>query len=50
MIRADVLEWLKTCDNDYDLILLDPPTFSNSKKMQTTLDIQRDRIGIIQML
>ena len=48
MIRADVLEWLKTCDNDYDLILLDPPTFSNSKKMQTTLDIQRDHVGIIQ--
>ncbi|ARN76161.1 bifunctional 23S rRNA (guanine(2069)-N(7))-methyltransferase RlmK/23S rRNA (guanine(2445)-N(2))-methyltransferase RlmL [Oceanicoccus sagamiensis] len=48
MIRADVLEWLKTCDNQYDLILLDPPTFSNSKKMEATLDIQRDHVGIIQ--
>ena len=48
MIRADVLEWLKTCENRYDLILLDPPTFSNSKKMEATLDIQRDHVGIIQ--
>ena len=48
MIRADVLEWLKTCENRYDLILLDPPTFSNSKKMDSTLDIQRDHIEIIQ--
>ncbi|WP_019529259.1 bifunctional 23S rRNA (guanine(2069)-N(7))-methyltransferase RlmK/23S rRNA (guanine(2445)-N(2))-methyltransferase RlmL [Dasania marina] len=41
--RADVREWLKTCENVYDLILLDPPTFSNSKKMDGTLDIQRDQ-------
>ncbi len=42
MIRADVMEWLKTCTNQYDLILLDPPTFSNSKKMEGSLDVQRD--------
>ena len=47
MIRADVMEWLKTCENQYDLILLDPPTFSNSKKMDATLDIQRDHVGLI---
>lgn len=47
MIRADVLEWIKQCDNTYDLILLDPPTFSNSKKMDTTLDIQRDHAQLI---
>ncbi|WP_101760413.1 bifunctional 23S rRNA (guanine(2069)-N(7))-methyltransferase RlmK/23S rRNA (guanine(2445)-N(2))-methyltransferase RlmL [Oceanicoccus sp. KOV_DT_Chl] len=47
MIRADVLEWVKTCDNRYDLILLDPPTFSNSKKMDATLDIQRDHVALI---
>ncbi len=48
MIRADVLEWIKECDNLYDLILLDPPTFSNSKKMEGTLDIQRDHIDLIK--
>ena len=47
-IRADVLEWIKTCDNLYDLILLDPPTFSNSKKMTETLDVQRDHVQLIK--
>lgn len=47
-IRADVFEWLKTCENRYDVILLDPPTFSNSKKMEGTLDIQRDHVALIQ--
>jgi 23S rRNA (guanine2445-N2)-methyltransferase / 23S rRNA (guanine2069-N7)-methyltransferase len=47
MIRADVMEWLTTCENQYDLILLDPPTFSNSKKMEKTLDIQRDHVDMI---
>jgi 23S rRNA (guanine2069-N7)-methyltransferase / 23S rRNA (guanine2445-N2)-methyltransferase len=47
MIRADVMEWIKTCDNQYDLILLDPPTFSNSKKMDAVLDIQRDHVQLI---
>ncbi|MGK0440541.1 MAG: 23S rRNA (guanine2445-N2)-methyltransferase / 23S rRNA (guanine2069-N7)-methyltransferase [Pseudohongiellaceae bacterium] len=46
--RADVREWLKTCENTYDLILLDPPTFSNSKKMEGTLDIQRDQVELIE--
>jgi 23S rRNA (guanine2445-N2)-methyltransferase / 23S rRNA (guanine2069-N7)-methyltransferase len=42
MIREDVRDWLKNNDSKYDLILLDPPTFSNSKRMEGTLDIQRD--------
>lgn len=46
-IRADVREWLKQTDQLYDLILLDPPTFSNSKKMEGVLDIQRDHIELI---
>ncbi len=47
-IRADVMEWIKTCDQQYDLILLDPPTFSNSKKMEGVLDIQRDHPELIK--
>ena len=31
----------------FDLIVLDPPSFSNSKKMQDTLDIQRDQATLI---
>ncbi len=33
----------------YDLILLDPPTFSNSKRMDKILDIQKDHIELIHM-
>lgn len=47
-IRADVREWLKTAEQRYDLILLDPPTFSNSKKMDGVLDIQRDHLELIE--
>jgi len=48
--RADCLQWLKaTTYNDYfDLILLDPPTFSNSKKMESVLDVQRDHAELIR--
>jgi 23S rRNA (cytosine1962-C5)-methyltransferase len=33
--------------NTYDLVILDPPTFSNSKRMKDILDIQRDHVEII---
>lgn len=46
-IQADCLAWFKEEQQKYDLIYLDPPTFSNSKRMQTTLDIQRDHVEII---
>jgi 23S rRNA (cytosine1962-C5)-methyltransferase len=47
-IQEDVLQFLKTVsDGSYDLIILDPPTFSNSKKMQGVLDVQRDHAELI---
>jgi 23S rRNA (guanine2445-N2)-methyltransferase / 23S rRNA (guanine2069-N7)-methyltransferase len=48
LLRADCRRWLAECRQQFDLILLDPPTFSNSKKMPDTLDIQRDHIDLIQ--
>jgi 23S rRNA (guanine2445-N2)-methyltransferase / 23S rRNA (guanine2069-N7)-methyltransferase len=60
LLRADCLEWLaevsdrtsdkasNSADSEYDLIFLDPPTFSNSKKMESVLDIQRDHPDLIQ--
>lgn len=45
--RADCLAWLRDCRERYDLIYLDPPTFSRSKRMQGTLDIQRDHQRMI---
>ncbi len=47
--RADVLEWLRVKPQDqWDLIVMDPPTFSNSKMMRAVLDIQRDHVGLIE--
>lgn len=40
IVRADVLQW--TSAEEYDLIICDPPTFSNSKAMRDTFDVGRD--------
>jgi 23S rRNA (guanine2069-N7)-methyltransferase / 23S rRNA (guanine2445-N2)-methyltransferase len=49
--RADCLQWLEEqADRGarFDLIFLDPPTFSNSKRMEGVLDVQRDHAGMIR--
>jgi 23S rRNA (cytosine1962-C5)-methyltransferase len=47
-IQGDVLQNLNKFDKDhFDLIILDPPTFSNSKRMNDILDIQRDHVKLI---
>jgi 23S rRNA (cytosine1962-C5)-methyltransferase len=47
-IHADVKQYLKTLAPDsFDLIVMDPPTFSNSKRMKDFLDIQRDHVELI---
>jgi 23S rRNA (cytosine1962-C5)-methyltransferase len=55
MIRAEVFNWIRdaaasvaTGGKLYDLILLDPPSFSNSKKMMGVLDTQRDHPWLIR--
>ncbi len=49
VIQADCLEWLaQPPHRRYGMIFLDPPTFSNSKRMAGTLDIQRDHVGLIE--
>ncbi len=58
-VRADCVEWLEAtatrktggtpgAPHDYGLIFLDAPTFSNSKSMTDTLDIQRDHAALIR--
>ncbi|MDR9436298.1 MAG: bifunctional 23S rRNA (guanine(2069)-N(7))-methyltransferase RlmK/23S rRNA (guanine(2445)-N(2))-methyltransferase RlmL [Thiohalophilus sp.] len=49
-IQRDCLEWLQqeVTAPQYDLIFLDPPSFSTSKRMQTNLDIQRDHVWLIR--
>ena len=47
-IHADVKQYLKTLpSNEFDLVIMDPPTFSNSKRMKDILDIQMDHVELI---
>ena len=49
--RADCRKWLEeesARGPRFDLIFLDPPTFSNSKRMQGVLDVQRDHAVMIR--
>ena len=47
-IHADVKQWLdEVPPGGYDLVIMDPPTFSNSKRMKDFLDIQRDHAELI---
>ncbi len=48
LIDADCLAWLEAAHGPFDLIFLDPPTFSNSKRMRQTLDVQRDHAWLIK--
>lgn len=50
LVHADCLEWLRRPDppGPYDLIFLDPPTFSASKRMRATFDVQRDHAALIR--
>lgn len=49
-VQEDCLQWLQKNHFKYDLIFLDPPTFSNSKKMQTHFDVQKDHEILIEFL
>ncbi len=47
-LQADARAYLKTIAAGYfDIIIMDPPTFSNSKRMDDFLDIQRDHVELI---
>jgi 23S rRNA G2069 N7-methylase RlmK/C1962 C5-methylase RlmI len=51
LIRANVLQFIKlafSAKKRWDMIILDPPAFSNSKKMSDTFDLKRDKISLLQ--
>lgn len=50
LIQADCLSWLNESDEIYDLIFIDPPTFSNSKRMEESFDVQRDHLLLLKNL
>ena len=50
LVRANCMEWLNKAIEEqkkYELIFIDPPTFSNSKRMENVFDIQRDHVELI---
>lgn len=46
-VQADCTSWLSNHNGKYDLIFIDPPSFSNSKRMQDTWDVQRDHLALL---
>jgi 23S rRNA (guanine2445-N2)-methyltransferase / 23S rRNA (guanine2069-N7)-methyltransferase len=49
LVRADVIAWLAEQQRRWDLIFLDPPTFSNSKKLDRPFDVQQDHVELIRL-
>ena len=49
--KADCLQWLEGAPNGrYDLIVCDPPTFSNSTSMTTSWSVERDQAWLLERL
>ncbi|APJ02771.1 class I SAM-dependent methyltransferase [Silvanigrella aquatica] len=50
-LRENIMEWLPKASikaKKYDFIFVDPPSFSNSKKMQDSFDVQKDYVEILK--
>lgn len=48
LLRADCREWLEETDDMFDLVFVDPPSFSNSKRMEGHFDVQRDHVALLE--
>ncbi|PHQ73869.1 MAG: bifunctional 23S rRNA (guanine(2069)-N(7))-methyltransferase RlmK/23S rRNA (guanine(2445)-N(2))-methyltransferase RlmL [Shewanella sp.] len=49
-VQADCLTWIKRTRDTYDFIFIDPPTFSNSKRMEDSFDVLRDHVALLSDL
>lgn len=47
VVAADAVAWLEGCRERFDVVVLDPPSFSTSKKMRGSLDVQRDQLSLV---
>jgi 23S rRNA (guanine2445-N2)-methyltransferase / 23S rRNA (guanine2069-N7)-methyltransferase len=47
--QGDVMAWLEEDRGEYDLVFIDPPTFSNSKRMEGVFDVQRDHVQLLDL-
>lgn len=50
LIQADCLKWLSHCRDKFDIIFVDPPTFSNSKRMEDSFEVERDQGKLFRQL
>lgn len=48
LVRGDCLGWLQQGGADFDLIMLDPPSFSNSRALKDSFDVQRDHAALVR--
>lgn len=46
-VQANCVEWLQENTTKYDVMFIDPPSFSNSKRMEGTWDVQRDHVALL---
>lgn len=49
-IQADATKYIQELKSQYDIIILDPPSFSNSKRMDDIFDVQRDHLSMVETL
>ena len=49
LVRADCVSWLRQDRGQYDVVMLDPPSFSNSTRMEESFDVQRDHEVLIDL-
>ena len=47
LVQADAMQWLLSDRGDYDLIFIDPPTFSNSARA-ADFDVQREHVRMLR--
>lgn len=48
IVQADAMEFVQTCGSKFDLIVCDPPTFSNSKRAERDFDVQRSHVELLK--
>jgi 23S rRNA (guanine2445-N2)-methyltransferase / 23S rRNA (guanine2069-N7)-methyltransferase len=48
VVQSDCMEYLSKSRKTFDLIFVDPPTFSNSKRTKTVFDVQKDHAALIR--
>lgn len=49
-VQEDPLSWLARARDKFELIFVNPPTFSNSKAMQGNFDVQRDHVKLLEQV